>query len=109
MLEAASFSLRALLVFRHRVRGGDGIELSSGSEVSTESLEGIETVRPAEVEGSGSEARNSLATTGPGGVESGRLSSTGGSSFTAVASRSRASSSFSASKLFLFSRVASVE
>jgi hypothetical protein len=108
-LEAASFSLRALLVFRPRVRGGDGTELSSGSEVSTESLEGTETVRPAEAEGSGSEARSSLAATGPGGVESGRLSSAGGSSFTVVASGSRASSSFSASKLFLFSRVASAE
>jgi hypothetical protein len=109
MLEAASFSLRALLDFRPRVRGGDGTELSSGSEVSTELLDGTETVRPAEAEGTGPEARNSLAATGPGGVKSGGLSSAGGSSFTSVASRSGASSSFSASKLFLFSRVASAE
>jgi hypothetical protein len=59
--------------------------------------------------GSGPEARNSLAATGPGGVKSGRLSSAGGSSFASVASRSGASSSFIASKLFLFSRVASTE
>ena len=108
MLEAASFSLRALLVFRPRVRGGDGTEMSSDSEVSTESLDGIETVRPAEAEGSGTGARNSLSATGPGGVETGRLSFAGGSSFSSVASRSGASSSFNASKLFLFSRVAFV-
>ena len=56
MLEAASFSLRALLDFRPRVRGGDGTEMSSGSEVSTEPLEGTETARPAGPEGSGTEA-----------------------------------------------------
>jgi hypothetical protein len=56
MLEVASFSLRALLVLRPRVRGGDETELSSGSEVSTEPLEGTEATRPAEVEGSGAEA-----------------------------------------------------
>jgi hypothetical protein len=44
-----------------------------------------------------------------GGVESRRLSSTGGFPLTVVVSGSRASSSFNASKLFLFSRVASVE
>jgi hypothetical protein len=109
MLEAASFSLRALLVLRPRVRCGDGTELSSDSEVSTEPLEGTETTRPAEVEGFRAEARVSLAATESGGVESGRLSSAGGSSLTVVASGSRASSSFSASKLFLFSRVASAE
>ena len=98
MLEAASFSLRALLVFRPRVRGGDGTELSSGSEVSTET----ETSRSALAEGSGTK-------TFAGGVDSGRLSSVGGSSFTVVSSGSRASSSFSASKLFLFARVASAE
>jgi hypothetical protein len=38
-----------------------------------------------------------------------RLSSAGGSSFPSVASISGASSSFNASKLFLFSRVASAE
>jgi hypothetical protein len=103
MLEAASFSLRTLLVFRPRVRGGDGTELSSGS---TEPLEGTETARPAEAEG---ETRVSLAATESGGVGFGRLSSAGGSSLTADASGSRASSSFSASKLFLFSRVASAE
>jgi hypothetical protein len=103
MLEAASFSLRALLVLHPRVRGGDRAVLSS--EVSTESLEGTETTRPAGAEGSGSEARISLAS---GGVGSGRLSSGGGSSLV-VAYESRASSSFSASKLFLFSRVASAE
>ena len=68
MLEAASFSLRALLDFHPRVRGGDGIEMSSGSEVSTESLEGIETARSAGP--SGSEARISLATTDYGGARS---------------------------------------
>ena len=104
MLEAASFSLRSLFVFRPRVRGGDGAELFS--EVFAESLVGTEAVRPAEPEGAGSEARNSFAATGPGGVESGRLS-TAGASFAVVASGSRASSSFSASKLFLFSRGAS--
>ena len=109
MLEAASFSLRSLLVFHPWVRGGDETELSSGSEVSTESLEGTEAVRPAEAEGAGSEARDSLAATGPGGEESGRLPSAGGSSFSVDASGSRASSSFSASKLFLFSSVASAE
>ena len=56
MLEAASFSLRALLVLRPRVRGGDGTELSSGSEVPPEQLEGTVATRPAWVEGSGSEA-----------------------------------------------------
>jgi hypothetical protein len=109
MLEAASFSLRALLVFRPRVRGGDGTELSSGSEVPPEPLEGTVTTRPAWAEGSGSEARIPLAAPEFGGVDSGRLSSAGGSSWTAVASGSRASSSFSASKLFLLSRVASAE
>ena len=107
MLEAASFSLRALLDFRPRVRGGDGTELSSDSEVSTDLLEGTETARPAKAEGFGAEARVSLAATESGGVGSGRLSSAGGSSLTAVASGSRASSSFSTSKLFLFSKVAS--
>ena len=97
MLEAASFSLRALLVFRPLVRGGDGT-LSSGSEVSTET----ETSRSALAEGSGTK-------TFAGGVDSGRLSSVGGSSFTVIASGSRASSSFRASKLFLFARVASAE
>jgi hypothetical protein len=67
MLEAASFSLRALLDFRPRVRGGDGTELSSDSEVSTDLLEGTETVKPAESEGTGPGARGSLAATGPGG------------------------------------------
>jgi hypothetical protein len=109
MLEAASFSLRALLDFRPRVRGGDGTELSSESKVSTDLLEGTETVKPAEAERTGPGARISLAATRPGGVMLGRLSSAGGSSFTSVASRSGASSSFSASKLFLFSRVASAE
>jgi hypothetical protein len=107
MLEAASFSLCALLVFRPRVRGGDGTELSSGSEVSTEPLEGTETTRPTEAEGSGTEVRVSFAAIVSEGVESVRLSFAGGSSLTVVASGSRASSSFSASKLFIFSRVAS--
>ena len=61
MLEAASFSLRALLDFRPRVRGGDGTEMYPGSEVSTEPLEGTETTRPVGAEGSGSEARISGA------------------------------------------------
>ena len=108
MLEAASISLRDLLVFRPRVRGGDGTEMSSVSEVSVESLDGTETVRPAEAEGPGTEARKPLAATGPGGEGTGRLSFAGGSSFSSVASRSGASSSFNASKLFLFSRVAAV-
>jgi hypothetical protein len=108
MLEAASISLRALLVFRPRVRGGDGTEMSSVSEVSIDSLDGTESVRPAEAEGSGTEARKSLAATGPGGVGTGRLPFSGGSSFSSAASRSGASSSFNASKLFLFSRVAFV-
>ena len=109
MLEATSFSLHALLVFHPRVRGGDGTELSLGSEVPPEPLEGTVTTRPAWAEGSGSEARISLAATEFGGVEPGRLSFAGGSSLTAIASGSWASSSSSASKLFLFSRVASVE
>ena len=109
MLEAASFSLRALLVFHPRVRGGDGTEMSSGSEESTEPQEGPETTRPAWAEGSRSEARISLAATKSGGAGFGRLLTGGGSSLAAVASGSRASSSFSASKLFLFSRVASAE
>jgi hypothetical protein len=67
MLEAASFSLRALLNFHPRVRGGDGTELSSESEVSTDLLEGTETVKPTEAERTGPGARISLATTGPGG------------------------------------------
>ena len=96
MLEAASFSLRALFVFRPLVRGGDGT-LSSGSKVSSET----ETTRSAMAEGSGTEAF--------AGVDSGRLSSAGGSSLTVVASGSGSSSSFSASKLFLFARVASAE
>jgi hypothetical protein len=100
MLEAASFSLCSLLVFRPRVRGGDGTP-----DVSTESL----AVRPAEAEDDGSGARDSFAATGPGGVEFGRLPYAEGSSFFVVASRSGASSSFSASKMFLFSRVASAE
>jgi hypothetical protein len=131
MLEAASFSLRALLDFRPRVRGGDGTEISSESEASTELLDGTESVKPAEAEGTGPEARNSFAATGPGGVKSGGLSSaearsflaatdsggvesgglspTGGFPLTAAVSGSWASSSFNASKLFLFSRVASAE
>ena len=109
MLEAASFSLRALLVFRPQVRGGDETEMSSGSEVSIEPLEGTETARPTWAEGTGSEARISLAATDSGGAGFGRILSVGGSSLTVVASGSRASSSFSASKLFLFSRVASAK
>jgi hypothetical protein len=107
MLAATSFSLRALLVFFPRVRGGDGIDLSSGSEVSPEPLGGIETTRPAEAGDSGTEAHVSFAAIVSGGVESRGLSSAEGSSITVVASGSRASSSFSASKLFLFSRDAS--
>ena len=107
MLEAASFSLRALLVLRPRVRGGDGAKLSSVSEVPPEPLEGTVTTSPALAEGFGSGARFSLAATDFGRVESGRLPSAGGSSLTVVASGSRASSSSNASKLFLFSRVAS--
>jgi hypothetical protein len=109
MLEATSFSLRALLVFRPRVRGGDGTELSSDSEVPPEPLEGTVTTRPAWAEGSRSEALISLAASNFWGVDSGRLSSSRGSSLTVVASGSRASSSFNASKLFLFSRVAFAE
>ena len=83
--------------------------LSSDSKVPPELLEGTVTTRSAWAEGSGSEARSSLAAPEFGGVDSRRLSSTGGSSWTAVASGSRASSSFNASKLFLFSRVVSAE
>jgi hypothetical protein len=107
MLEAASFSLHALLVFRPRVRGGDGPDLSSGSEVSPEPLGGTEAIRPAEARGFRTKAHVSFATIVSGGVESEGLSSSGGSSIVVVASGSRASSSFSASKLFLFSRDAS--
>jgi hypothetical protein len=109
MLEAASFSLHTLLVLRPQVRGGDRTELSSDTKVSTEPLEGTETTISARAEGSGSEAQISLVATDSGGVESGRLPSARGSSLTVVASGSWASSSFSASKLFLFSRVASTE
>ena len=77
MLEAASFSLRALLDFRPRVRGGDEVEMSSGSEVSTEPLEGTETARPAGAEGSGSKAQISFATTDSEGTGSGRISTAG--------------------------------
>jgi hypothetical protein len=107
MLEAASFSLRALLVFHPRVRGGDRTAFSSGSEVPLEPLEGTVTTRPVWALCSGSEARISLAASEFGGLDSGRLLSTGGSFWTAVASGSRLPSSFSASKLFLFSKVAS--
>jgi hypothetical protein len=79
MLEVASFSLRALLVFRPRVRGGDGIVLSSDSKVPPELLEGTVTARSAWPEGSGSEARSSLAAPEFGGVDSRRLSSAEGS------------------------------
>ena len=105
MLETASFSLRALLVFHPLVRGGDGTELSSGSEVSTET----ETTRSALAEGSGAGTFAAIV------VESGGFSSAGGSSFTVAASGSWPSSSFNtsklflvSSKLFLFSRVAFV-
>jgi hypothetical protein len=83
MLEAASFSLRALLVFLPRVRGGDGTEMSAASEVSTEPLEGVETTRPAGSGGSGSESRISLAATDSGGMVSRKLSSVGGFPLTA--------------------------
>ena len=109
MLEAASFSLHALLVFHPRVRGGDGTVLSSGSEVPPEPLEGTVTARPVWALCSGSEARISLAASEFGGLDSGRLSSTGGSFWTVVAFGSRLSSSFSASKLVLFARVAYAE
>ena len=109
MLEAASFSLRALLVFLPRVRGGDETEMSSVSEVSPEPLEGTETTRPVGTGGSGSVARTSLAATDSGGVESRRLLSAEGFPLTVVVSGSWASSSFNASKLFLFSRVASAK
>ena len=99
MLDAASFSLHALLVFRPLVRGGDGTKLSFGSEVSTET----ETPRSAMAEGSGTEAFAAIV------VDSGGLSSAGGSSFAVAASGSWASSSFSASKLFLVTRDASAE
>jgi hypothetical protein len=56
MLEAASFSLRALLVLRPWVRCGDGTELSSDTKVSTEPLEGTETTISARAEGFGFEA-----------------------------------------------------
>ena len=103
MLEVASFSLRALLVFLPWVRGGDGAEMSSVSEVSTEPLEGIETTRPAGAVGSGP-----LAATDSEGMVSGMFSSIG-FALTVVESGSRDSSSFNASKLFLFSRVVSAE
>jgi hypothetical protein len=69
-----------------------------GSKVSSET----ETTRSALAEGSGTKAF-------AGVVDFERLSSAGGYSLTVVASGSRSSSSFSASKLFLFARVASAE
>ena len=45
MFEAASFSLRSLFVFRPLVRGGEGAEKSSESEVP--SGEGIKDAGPA--------------------------------------------------------------
>jgi len=107
MLEAASFSLLALLVFLPRVRGGDGTEVSTVFGVSIEPLEGIET-RPAGAVGSRFEFRFPLAATDSGGMVSRKILSIG-FPLTAVDSGSRASSSFNASKLFLFSRVASAE
>ena len=40
MFEAASFSLRSLLVFRPLVRGGEGAEESFGSELPYDPEEG---------------------------------------------------------------------
>ena len=120
MFECASASRRSLLVFLPLVRGGDGTEQLSESrslaelekEQRASSLtageasdgEASETTRPSAVATDGE-----ATTTVSGGVGSGRLSPVGGSSLTAVASGSWASSSYNTSKLFLFSRVASAE
>ena len=48
MFKAASFSLRSLFVFRPLVRGGEGAENSSESEVPSD--DGIKDVGPAWVE-----------------------------------------------------------
>ena len=76
MLEAASFSLLALLVFLPRVRGGDGTEVSTVFGVSIEPLEGIET-RPAGAVGSRFEFRFPLAATDSGGMVSRKILSIG--------------------------------
>ena len=50
MFEAASFSLRSLLVFFPLVRGGEGAEKSSESEVPSDLEEGTKDANPAWVE-----------------------------------------------------------
>ena len=47
MFEAASFSLRSLLVFRPLVRGGEGAEESFGSELPSNPKEGTKEASPA--------------------------------------------------------------
>ena len=47
MFEAASFTLRSLLVFRPLVRGGEGAEKSLGSEFLSNPDEGTKDANPA--------------------------------------------------------------
>ena len=47
IFEAASFSLRSLFVFRPLVRGGEGAEKSSKSEVPSVPKEGTKDSNPA--------------------------------------------------------------
>lgn len=108
MFVAASFSLLCLLVFRPLVRGGDGAEMPSDSDLSSDLEESESTSFEGEDPGSArptaSGAAGAAATTGSGGPGS---SPTGeGSSSAAVASGAWTSSSCSASKLFWFSRCA---
>ena len=47
MFEAASFSLRSLLAFRPMVRGGEGADKYSGSELPSDPEEGTKDVNPS--------------------------------------------------------------
>ena len=52
MFEDASFSLCSFLVFRPMVRGGEGAEKSSGSELPPDLVEGTKEAGPAWTEAS---------------------------------------------------------
>ena len=65
MFEAASFSLRSLFVFRPLVRGGEGAEKSSESEVPSD--DGIKDAGPAWDEVSQIKTLGSFVETGEAG------------------------------------------
>ena len=104
MFEVASFSLRSLLVFRPLMRGGEGAEKSSESEVSSD--EGTKDASPTWAEDSPPRSMGSFFEPREAGFEetaSKVLMSGMPCSWTAATSGSCTSSSWRTAKLFLFS------